>query len=96
VRRDHDGAGGNLIGSGAGCSSSFDLHRFAALPNWRVPIRRGLPGNRGRMCAERLQRYPGRSEKVASRSWRSLFDRDQVQRPVERVSWLKRSTESEQ
>jgi hypothetical protein len=58
MRRHHDGAGGNLIGSGAGCSSSFDLHRFAALPNRRVPIRRGLPGNRGRICAERRQRYP--------------------------------------
>jgi hypothetical protein len=39
MRRDHDGAGGNLIASGAGCSSPFDLHRF-------VPIKRGLPGNR--------------------------------------------------
>jgi hypothetical protein len=33
MRRNHDGARGNLIDSGAGCSSPFDLHRFAALPN---------------------------------------------------------------
>jgi hypothetical protein len=53
MRRDHDGAGGNLIDCGACCSPPFELHRFAASMNWVVLISRGCLAIRLAGCVPR-------------------------------------------
>jgi hypothetical protein len=71
MRRNHDGARGNLIGCGAGCSSPFDPHRFAALLACAHKTRFAWQPLTD-VCRKAPETSPLAREKVASK-WRSFL-----------------------
>ena len=78
MRRDHDGAGGNLIGSGAGCSSPFDLHRFCSTTELACAHKTRFAWQPLMDVCRKTSDLPVRPRERCQQKLATLFDRDQV------------------